>query len=55
MCIFQYVRESIASGKIPQLMLLTKENVYSSLRETNFTIPAYVQRGMQILLAVNVK
>ena len=39
------MRECISMEKIPQLMLLTKENVYSTLPENKFHMPAYVQKG----------
>ncbi|KAK3592456.1 hypothetical protein CHS0354_001576 [Potamilus streckersoni] len=50
---YKYVRECIATDKIPQLMLLTKENVYSTLPKNVFRMPSYVQRGIQALLDVN--
>ena len=43
--LFQYIRDCIATEKIPQLMLLTKENVYSTLPDNIFHMPAYVQKG----------
>jgi len=41
----QYIRECLETGKIPQLMLLTKENVYTTIRDAPFVTPSYVQRG----------
>lgn len=45
---YKYIRECIATEKIPQLMLLTKENVYSTLPDNKFHMPAYVQKGKQL-------
>ena len=51
--LFQYIRECIASDSIPQLMLNTRQNMYSTLPDTEFIWPAYMQRG-EILYLVHV-
>ncbi|WAR15387.1 PK3CA-like protein [Mya arenaria] len=46
---YKYIRECLETKKIPQLMLLTKENVYATIKDTPFHMPSYVQRGIQAL------
>ncbi|ESO91490.1 hypothetical protein LOTGIDRAFT_205708 [Lottia gigantea] len=50
---YKYIRDCIADDKIPQFMLYTKDSVYSSLTESHFTVPSYVQRGIQALAEIN--
>ncbi|KAK7093438.1 phosphatidylinositol 4,5-bisphosphate 3-kinase catalytic subunit alpha isoform-like [Littorina saxatilis] len=50
---YKYIRECIARNIIPQLMLHTKESVYSTLPETPFIWPSYMQRGIQALSRIN--
>lgn len=50
---YKYIRECIARDRIPQLMLHTRESVYSTLPETNFVWPSYMQRGIQALSEIN--
>ncbi|KAL4221541.1 Phosphatidylinositol 4 [Mactra antiquata] len=50
---YKFIRECIATGAIPQLMLLLKENVHSKLIDPEFFIPSYVQRGIQALADIN--
>lgn len=50
---YKFIRECIATGTIPQLMLLTRENVHSTLKDAPFHIPSYVQRGVQALMDIN--
>ncbi|RUS87111.1 hypothetical protein EGW08_005111 [Elysia chlorotica] len=50
---YRYIRECLAKESLPQLMLHTKENVYATLPETNFTWPTYMQRGIQALAEIN--
>lgn len=42
----QYIRHYLSRGRIPQLMLMSKEGVFSSLPKNTFTMPAYVMKGM---------
>ncbi|KAH3824205.1 hypothetical protein DPMN_126036 [Dreissena polymorpha] len=46
---YKCIRECIETGNIPQLMLLTKDNVYATIRDIPFTVPSYVQKGIQAL------
>ncbi|XP_045163414.2 phosphatidylinositol 4,5-bisphosphate 3-kinase catalytic subunit alpha isoform-like [Mercenaria mercenaria] len=52
---YRFIRDCIAGGVIPQLMLLKKENVHDALRDTPFHVPSYVQRGVQALTDINNK
>ncbi|XP_064642424.1 phosphatidylinositol 4,5-bisphosphate 3-kinase catalytic subunit alpha isoform-like isoform X2 [Lineus longissimus] len=50
---YKYVRKCIARGKIPELMLMAKDDVYSSLPKNMFFLPAYVRRGVNALQQIN--
>ncbi|CAL1536446.1 unnamed protein product [Lymnaea stagnalis] len=50
---YKYMRECLIKETIPQLMLHTKESVYATLLETNFSWPSYMQRGIQALAEIN--
>ncbi|KAI8795508.1 phosphatidylinositol 4 5-bisphosphate 3-kinase catalytic subunit alpha isoform-like isoform X2 [Biomphalaria glabrata] len=50
---YKCIRESLIKESIAQLMLHTKESVYATLPETNFSWPSYVQRGIQALAEIN--
>ncbi|KAL5015314.1 hypothetical protein ScPMuIL_009584 [Solemya velum] len=50
---YKYIRECIALDDIPQLMLLTKDSIYASLPKNIFTMPTYVQKGIQALADIN--
>lgn len=50
---YKYIRQCISRYTIPQLMLHTRESVYSTLPETPFIWPSYMQRGIQALTEIN--
>ncbi|KAK6177652.1 hypothetical protein SNE40_015711 [Patella caerulea] len=50
---YRVIRDCLADEKIPQLMLLTKDSVFNSLSASQFTVPSYVQRGIQALAEIN--
>lgn len=47
-CLFlsfcQYVRSCIMLGRLPNLMLMSKDSLYSQLPIDNFTMPSYARR-----------
>lgn len=43
-CPHQYVRSCIMLGRMPNLMLMTKDSLYSQLPMDNFTMPSYARR-----------
>ncbi|KAG1683794.1 Phosphatidylinositol 4,5-bisphosphate 3-kinase catalytic subunit alpha isoform [Nymphon striatum] len=43
-CQYKYIRNCIARGEIPQLMLMSKEAVYKSLSCTPFQMPSFIRR-----------
>ncbi|XP_067658199.1 phosphatidylinositol 4,5-bisphosphate 3-kinase catalytic subunit alpha isoform-like [Haliotis asinina] len=50
---YKLIRECIASEKIPQLMLLMKEDMLNSLHENKFFLPSYSVRGIEALNEIN--
>lgn len=40
----QYVRSCIMLGRMPNLMLMSKDSLYSQLPMDNFTMPSYARR-----------
>lgn len=43
-CPRQYVRSCIMLGRMPNLMLMAKDSLYSQLPIDNFTMPSYARR-----------
>lgn len=43
-CPQQYVRSCIMLGRMPNLMLMSKDSLYSQLPMDNFTMPSYARR-----------
>lgn len=41
---YKYIRQCIAKGETPHLMLMSKERVYSSLPANDFHLPAYMRK-----------
>uniref|UniRef100_A0A8C6NS94 phosphatidylinositol-4,5-bisphosphate 3-kinase n=1 Tax=Nothobranchius furzeri TaxID=105023 RepID=A0A8C6NS94_NOTFU len=41
---YKYVRSCIMLGRMPNLMLMTKDSLYSQLPTNNFTMPSYARR-----------
>lgn len=44
LCPQQYVRSCIMLGRMPNLMLMAKDSLYSQLPMDNFTMPSYARR-----------
>lgn len=42
--LFQYIRSCIMLGRMPNLMLMAKESLYSQLPTDSFTMPSYSRR-----------
>nr|UCK81539.1 phosphatidylinositol 4,5-bisphosphate 3-kinase catalytic subunit alpha isoform [Arenicola marina] len=49
---YKIIRQCICRGKVPQLMLMSKEGVYTSLPKNVFTTPSYVMRGVSALQVI---
>lgn len=43
-CPQQYVRSCIMLGRMPNLMLMSKDSLYCQLPMDNFTMPSYARR-----------
>lgn len=43
-CLHQYVRSCIMLGRMPNLMLMAKDSLYSQLPMDNFAMPSYARR-----------
>jgi len=43
---FKYVRHCLSRGQIPELMLMSREGLYSNLPKNTLTMPSYIQRGL---------
>lgn len=44
-CQYKYIRNCIAKGEIPQLMLMSKEGVYKTLPHSIFQMPSFLRRA----------
>jgi len=45
-CVYlQYVRHCLSRGQIPELMLMSREGLYSNLPKNVLATPSYIQRG----------
>ncbi|KAI0224779.1 Phosphatidylinositol 4,5-bisphosphate 3-kinase catalytic subunit alpha [Lamellibrachia satsuma] len=50
---YKHIRRCVARKQIPQMMLMSKDGIYSSLPNNVFTLPSYVRRGVSALRDIN--
>ena len=43
--VVQYVRHCLSRGQIPELMLMSREGLFSNLPKNVLAMPSYIQRG----------